>query len=154
MRLSRLADYAIVLMTYLAQHADDSHAAGESAVATRIPVPTTSRIMARLCRAGFLTSARGVNGGYRLARPAAEIPVGAIVNLFDGPVILTRCVQAGPRACGVEAVCPSRSGVRRLNDAVRKALDDVSLAELAAPAAARPLVSSRPSPGLNARPQL
>lgn len=131
MRLSRLADYALVVMTHLAQNADESHAAAESAAVTRLPAPTVARIMARLCRAGLLTSARGVNGGYRLARPAADIPVGAIVGVFDGPVVLTRCTQAGPRGCDVESVCPSRPGLRRLNDAVRKALDDVSLAELA-----------------------
>jgi len=133
MRLSRLADYAIMLMTHVAQYPDDSHAAAESAAATRLPVPTVARVMARLRRGGLLSSARGVNGGYRLARPAADIPVGAIVSLFDGPVQLTRCVQSGPHPCGVEAVCPSRAGLQRLNVAVRKALDDVSLADLAAP---------------------
>lgn len=131
MRLSRLADYALVLMTHVAQNPDDSHPAAETAAMTRLPAPTVARIMARLCRAGYLASSRGVNGGYRLARPADEIPVGAIVSLFDGPVVLTRCVQAGRRSCGVEAVCPSRPGLQRLNLAVHKALNDVTLAELA-----------------------
>lgn len=157
MRLSRLADYAILLMTYMAQNPDDSHAATETAAATQLPVPTVARLMARLCRAGFLTSLRGVNGGYRLARPAADIPIGAIITLFDGPVLLTRCVQSGRRPCGVEALCPSRTGLQRLNTAVRKALDDVSLAELAhdeppvglaRPAALPPVkpLIARPSP--------
>ena len=131
MRLSRLADYAILLMTYMAQSPDASHAATEAAAVTQLPAPTVARIMARLCRAGFLASLRGVNGGYRLGRPAADIPVGAIISLFDGPVLLTRCAQSGRRPCGVEAVCPSRTGLQRLNTAVRKALNDVSLAELA-----------------------
>ena len=131
MRLSRLADYAIAVMTHVAQHPGESHAAAETASLTRLPGPTVARIMARLCRSGFLTSSRGVNGGYRLARPAAEIPVGAIVSLFDGPILLTRCAQAGPRGCDVESVCPSRSGLKRLTEAVHKALHDVSLAELA-----------------------
>jgi FeS assembly SUF system regulator len=133
MRLSRLADYAIMLMTHVAQHPAEIHAAGESAAATRLPVPTVARVMARLRRAGLLTSERGVKGGYRLARPAADVPVGAIVSLFDGPVMLTRCAQAGPRRCEVEALCPSRIGLQRLNLAVRQALDDVTLAELAQP---------------------
>lgn len=136
MRLSRLADYAIMLMTHVAQYPEDSHAAAESAAATRLPPPTVARVMARLCRGGLLTSERGVKGGYRLARPAAQISVGTIVSLFDGPVQLTRCVQSGGQACGVEALCPSRAGLQRLNVAVRKALDDVSLAALAEPAPA------------------
>jgi len=145
MRLSRVADYAIMLMTHAAQHPGESHTAAESALATRLPVPTVARVMARLCRAGFLTSERGARGGYRLARPAAAIPVGAVVSLFDGPVMLTRCARSGPRLCEVEALCPSRVGLQRLNLAVRKALDDVTLAELAQPVAAavRPSASSR-----------
>lgn len=145
MRLSRLADYAIMLMTHAAQHPAEIHTAAESAVATRLPVPTVARVMARLCRAGFLTSERGARGGYRLARPAAAIPVGAIVSLFDGPVMLTRCARSGPRLCEVEALCPSRVGLQRLNLAVRKALDDVTLAELAQPVAGavRPAAPAR-----------
>jgi len=145
MRLSRLADYAIMLMTHAAQHPAKSHTAAQSAAATRLPVPTVARVMARLCRAGLLASERGAKGGYRLARPAVAIPVGAIVSLFDGPVMLTRCAQSGPRQCEVEALCPSRVGLQRLNLAVRKALDDVTLAELAQPVAGmvRAAVSAR-----------
>ncbi len=146
MRLSRLADYAVVLMTHVAQHPDDSHAAAESAAATRLPAPTVARVMARLCQAGLLTSARGARGGYRLACPAAAIPVGAIVSLFDGPVRLTRCAQSGRPRCEVEAICPSRVGLQRLNAAVRQALCDVSLADIVLPAAAA-------SSGLSATPR-
>jgi Rrf2 family protein len=92
--------------------------------------------MARLCREGLLTSIRGVKGGYRLARPAGEISVGAIVNALDGPVALTQCIKFGPSRCEVEAVCPSRVGLHRINVAVHKALDDVSLADIATPAQA------------------
>ncbi len=151
MRLSRLADYAIVLMTHMAQHPDGSHVAAESATATGVPAPTAARIMARLCRAGFLRSARGAKGGYRLARPAESIPVGAIVSLFDGPVTLTRCAHSGPQPCIVETTCPSRAGLQRLTVAVRKALDDVSLAEIAHPAPLLPPAAA-PAELRNARP--
>ena len=133
MRLSRLADFAVVLMTHVAQHHERVHTASEAAAATQLPTPTVAKVLARLCREGLLTSIRGVKGGYRLARPAAEIPVGAIVNALDGPVALTQCIKLGARRCEVEAVCPSRVGLRRINVAVRKALDDVSLADIAAP---------------------
>ena len=136
MRLSRLADFAVVLMTHVAQHHERVHTASEAAIATRLPPPTVGKILARLCREGLLTSIRGVKGGYRLARPAAEIPVGAIVNALDGPVALTQCIKLGARRCEVEAVCPSRVGLHRINVAVRKALDDVSLADIATPAPA------------------
>ena len=136
MRLSRLADFAVVLMTHMAQHHERIHTASEAAVATQLPSPTVAKVLARLCREGLLTSSRGVKGGYQLARPAAEISVGAIVNALDGPVALTQCIRVGPGGCEIEAVCPSRVGLHRINVAVHKALDDVSLADIATPAQA------------------
>jgi FeS assembly SUF system regulator len=136
MRLSRLADFAVVLMTHVAQHHERVHTASEAAAATQLPVPTVAKVLARLCRERLLTSIRGVKGGYRLARPAAEISVGAVVNALDGPVALTQCIKLGARRCEVESVCPSRVGLHRINVAVRKALDDVSLADVATPAPA------------------
>lgn len=136
MRLSRLADFAVVLMTHVAQHHERVHTASEAALVTQLPAPTVAKVLARLCREGLLTSIRGAKGGYQLARPAAEIPVGAIVNALDGPVALTQCIKLGAARCEVEAVCPSRVGLHRINVAVHKALNDVSLADVATPAQA------------------
>jgi len=156
MRLSRLADFAVVLMTHVAQDHERVHTASEATVATQLPAPTVSKVLARLCREGLLTSIRGVKGGYLLARPAAEISVGAIVNALDGPVALTQCIKLGPGRCEVEAVCPSRGGLHRINVAVHKALDDVSLADIATPAQAFQapgrLESSRRLPAAKAQP--
>src|SRR5258708_39184900 len=110
MGLRRFADYAVVLMTHVAQPPDDRQAAAESAAATRLPAPTVARVMARLGQAGLLTSARGARGGYRLACPAAAIPGGAIVSLFDGPVRPPRWAQSGRPRCEVEANCPPPLG--------------------------------------------
>ena len=156
MRLSRLADFAVVLMTHVAQHHERVHTASETAAATQLPVPTVAKVLARLCRERLLTSIRGVKGGYRLARPAAEISVGAIVNTLDGPIALTQCIKLGPGRCEVEAVCPSRVGLHRINVAVHKALDDVSLADIATPPPAfqtpARLESSRRLPATKAQP--
>ena len=134
MRLSRLADYAVVLMTHVALHHERVHTAAKVAVATQLPAPTVARVLARLCREGLLASIRGAKGGYTLARPATTISVGTIVSALDGPVALIQCIKLGPDRCEVEAVCPSRIGLHRINAAVRKALDDVSLADIATPA--------------------
>ena len=156
MRLSRLADFAVVLMTHVAQHHESVHAASEAAAATQLPAPTVAKVLARLCREGLLTSIRGVKGGYQLARPAAEISVGAIVNALDGPIALTQCIKLGPGRCEVEAACPSRVGLHRINVAVHKALDDVSLADIATPAQASQaparLETSRRLPATKAQP--
>jgi len=134
MRLSRLADFAVVAMTHVAQHQEQIHTAAEVTLATQLPAPTVAKVLARLCREGLLSSIRGVKGGYRLARPSATISVGTIVSVFDGPVALTQCLRSGLSRCEVEAVCPSRVGLHRINAAVLKALDDVSLADIAVPA--------------------
>ena len=156
MRLSRLADFAVVLMTHVAQHHGRIHTAAEAAIATRLPAPTVAKVLARLCREGLLTSIRGVKGGYQLARPAAKISVGTIVNALDGPIALTQCIKLGPGRCEVEAVCPSRVGLHRINVAVHKALDDVSLADIATPAQAfqapARLETSRRLPATKAQP--
>lgn len=142
MRLSRLADFAVVLMTHVAQHPERVHTASDAAVATQLPAPTVAKVMARLCREGLLNSSRGVKGGYRLARPATCISLGIIVNAIDGPVALTQCIRSRPGGCEIEALCPSRVGLHRINVAVHKALDDVSLADIAAPVQA-PLAQVR-----------
>jgi FeS assembly SUF system regulator len=136
MRLSRLADFAIVLMTHMAQSEGEIHSAAEMAAATRLPGPTVAKVLARLCRRGLIGSARGIKGGYRLERPAAAITVDAIVSAVDGPVALTQCITPDLHRCEVEALCRSRVGLHAINRAVRKALEDVTLADIALPAAA------------------
>jgi FeS assembly SUF system regulator len=135
MRLSRLADFAIVLMTHVAQDEREIHSAAEMAAATRLPAPTAAKVLARLSREGLLASVRGVKGGYRLQRPASAISIGTIIKAVDGPVALTQCLKPPLGTCEVEAVCPSRRGLHALNLAVEKALEDVSLADIAIPAA-------------------
>jgi len=148
MRLSRLADFAIVLMTHMAQSPGATHSAAEMAAATRLPGPAVAKVLARLCHEGLIGSARGVKGGYRLERPAAAISVDSIVSAVDGPVALTQCItpkDGTPRnatrpvsRCEVETLCRSRVGLHAINRAVRKALEDVSLADIAIAGATRP----------------
>jgi FeS assembly SUF system regulator len=129
-RLSRLADYAVVAMTHIATRADGVHNAVDVAQGTGLPVPTVSKVLAKLCRGGLLTSQRGAKGGYTLSRPAGAISVAAIVSALDGPIGLTQCTLTEGEGCDVERVCPSRQGVHKINLAMRRALEDVSLADI------------------------
>ena len=130
-RLSRLADYGVVLACQMAVKADGCHNAYDLAAATGLPAPTVSKLLAALARAGVLVSQRGAKGGYRLARAPEAITAADIVSAVDGPIALTVCIEHGAGACDVESLCPTRSGWRRINDAVRDAMKSVSLAELA-----------------------
>src|SRR5215208_6184858 len=105
MRLSHLADYAVVLMTAAARRrAGERLSATELAADTGVPLPTTQKLMGQLAASGLLSSARGASGGFALARPAAEISLADIVEAVEGPIALTVC-SAGGTDCALDAHC-------------------------------------------------
>lgn len=146
-RLSRLADYGMLLMGQIAAR-PRTLSALDLAEDTHLPLPTVSKILTTLARADLLVSHRGVKGGYALARDAREISAADIVGALDGPVALTQCIEHGPGVCDLEMLCPSRTGWKRINEAIRKALAEVSLAEMAGPTALPPAaLTPAASPG-------
>ena len=132
LRLSNLADYGVVVMTAAARAAEDSRlmSTAQVAQATGIPAPTVAKLMGQLGRAGLLASQRGVAGGFALSRPAAEISLADIVEAIDGPIALTHCGQEGAE-CDLSHACAVRPHWAPVNRAVKAALAEVSLAELA-----------------------
>jgi FeS assembly SUF system regulator len=133
-RLTNLADYAVVLMTAAAREPEQRLSAARAAEATAIPAPTVAKLMGTLARAGLLVASRGVSGGFALARPAAAISIADIVEAVDGPIALTACVAPEAHDCAIEGVCGVRGHWGPINAAVRAALLDVSLADLLKPA--------------------
>jgi FeS assembly SUF system regulator len=130
LRISRLTDYATVLLATLAGEPQRVQTAASLAEQTHIAAPTVSKLLKQLQRAGLVTSTRGLHGGYQLARPAAQISAAAILDALEGPVALTDC-SAGHGQCEIEASCRVGRVWQRLNLAIRRALYDVSLAQLA-----------------------
>jgi len=128
-----MADYGVVLMVQLARAPGLVTTAAELTEATALPGPTVSKLLKQLSRAGLLDSQRGTNGGYTLSLPTAEISVADIVSALDGPIALTECMTADGVVCEIEALCPTRTNWRQINDALVDALDRVSLAEMARP---------------------
>jgi FeS assembly SUF system regulator len=131
-RISRLTDYGIVLMTHMAAHPERVHNATEVAGEAHLPAPTVSKLLRLLTREGLLESHRGVKGGYGLARRAEEITVGNIIKALEGPVAITTCTNDSPGECEHEPLCPVRGHWYLINLAVRQALDSVTLADMAA----------------------
>lgn len=130
LRISRLTDYATVLLAALAGEPARVQTATALAEQTHIGPPTVSKLLKQLQRAGLVTSTRGLHGGYQLARPAAQISAAAILDALEGPVALTDCA-AGRGNCEIEESCRVSRVWQRLNLAMRRALYDVSLAQLA-----------------------
>ena len=133
LRMTKQADYGIVLMTRMAGNPERRFTAPELAAETQLPLPTVSKILKHLGRDGLLASQRGVKGGYSLARRPERISVAAMISALDGPIAVTECIDDVPGECSQEDVCRLRSNWQRINLAVRQALDSISLAELTAP---------------------
>ncbi|GGI70479.1 SUF system Fe-S cluster assembly regulator [Polymorphobacter multimanifer] len=129
-RLTNLADYAVVLMTAVAREPEQRFSSARAAEVTTIPAPTVAKLLGTLARGGLLLASRGVAGGFVLARPAAEISIAAIVETVDGPISLTACVTGEAHDCVIEGVCGVRGHWGPINAAVRAALEAVSLADL------------------------
>ena len=144
MRLTHLADYAVVIMTAAARREAGARlSASELAQETGVPLPTTQKLMGRLAAEGLLTSARGVSGGFALARPAEAITLADIVEAVEGPIAMTVCSgHEGPSDCALDAHCKVKPHMGVVGNAVRGALGAVSLADLCAPAEAGAQYSS------------
>jgi len=130
LRISRLTDYATVLLAALASEPQRVQTAASLAEQTHVAAPTVSKLLKQLQRAGLVSSTRGLHGGYQLARPAAQISAAAILDALEGPVALTDC-SVGHGQCEIEESCRVGRVWQRLNLAIRRALYDVSLAQLA-----------------------
>jgi FeS assembly SUF system regulator len=141
MRLSHLADYAVVLMTAAARRAAGERlSATELSAETGVPLPTAQKLMGQLAAAGLLNSARGAAGGFSLARPAAEISLADIVEAVEGPIAMTVCSgHEGPSECALDAHCRVKPHMGVVGSAVRGALGAVSLTSLCGPASAERL---------------
>lgn len=148
MRLTSLADYAVVMMAAAARHPAGARlSATRLAEETGVPLPTAQKLTGRLAAAGLLETARGTGGGFRLARQAGEISLADIVEAVEGPIVVTTCVDEARHDCALEGACQVRPHMGAVNGAIRGALAGITLQSLAAapfpgegrgPAAPRP----------------
>ncbi len=134
MRLSSLADYAVVMMSAAARHCGVSGRLNATLLSeeTGIPLPTVQKLVSRLSSAGLIESTRGTGGGFRLSRPAAAITLADIIEAVEGPIAMTACVDEGRHDCCIEENCRVKPHWNAVNGAVRGALANVSLASLCA----------------------
>jgi FeS assembly SUF system regulator len=131
-RLSRLTDYGIVLMSHFAQMEPvQMLTARELAEKSGIPLPTVSKLLKLLSKSDLISSHRGTKGGYSLVRKAHEISVAEMIDVLEGPIAMTECSSHGNHFCGLELVCPTKNPWQRINHVVRQALSKLSLADMA-----------------------
>lgn len=132
MRLSNLADYAVVLLAAAARAGDVRLTATLLSEQTGIPLPTVQKLVGKLAGAGLIVSSRGTGGGFRLARRPSAISLADVVEAVEGPIAMTACVDQGRHECAVEENCRVKPHWNVVNGAVRSALAGVSLESLSA----------------------
>lgn len=136
LRVTKLTDYATVVLTVLAARPGAVLSAPDLAELAGLEVPTVAKVLKPLAQAGLVDGFRGANGGYRLARDAEAISLVEIVEAMEGPLGMTECsLHSGQ--CGIEHSCGVRANWRRINDVVADALREVTLAQMLGPPAAR-----------------
>lgn len=134
MRLSSMADYAVVTMSAAARHCGRARVTAQKlAEETGLPLPTVQKLVSRLSSAGLLKSSRGLGGGLKLARPAAAITLADIVEAVEGPIALASCSTPGRNDCTLESACSVRPHWPVVDAALRGALAGISLVQLSRP---------------------
>ena len=133
LRVTKLADYGIVILTHFATHLDNTFNAKDIAKVAQLPLPVVSKVLKLLARAGLLVSQRGMKGGYGLALPPAQITVSAIIQALEGPIAVTECTDLIRGECGLERACPVRTNWHLINQAIQRALEGITLAEMTQP---------------------
>lgn len=133
-RMSKLADYGLVVMTHFLRHQIHGRnlSARQMAHETGLPLPMVSKVLKVLTREGLLVSHRGVSGGYALSRDPEEISIGDVLSAMEGPIAMTECLETDGD-CKQESVCPVRTNWSRINFAVRGVLDAISIADMVEP---------------------
>ena len=133
-KVSRMADYAILLVCKMSNDENKVYSSQELSIITSLKITTISKILTKLTKANVTDSIRGVSGGYKLMMQAEDISVGNIIDIIDGKVALTVCVEEGENHnCDLVSLCPSQSNWQIINNTVREALNSVSIAEMANP---------------------
>ncbi len=133
MKLSKMSDYAVVMMTLMGSEPLANHTATTVAENSGLTVPTVRKLMKMLSKAGLLNSTRGVNGGYTFAKNPNTINVSEIIEAVDGPIAMTTCLDRTQTTCAMDGNCPTKDRWHVINEAVKNALQGVTLGQFIEP---------------------
>lgn len=132
LRISKLTDYATVILSYIAKESGDTFSALGVAEATGITLPTVSKILKILVNAKLVVSTRGTKGGYALAKTADKISVADVICAMEGPIALTECSMTH-EACEQASGCGIGGNWGLINAAIHSALGSITLADMIKP---------------------
>ncbi len=129
-KLSKMTDYAVVILAEMAAQEGNVQSASGLANHTKLPEPTVSKILKLLTKHDIIESKRGINGGYALLKSPTHINMAALITALDGPIALIACVEQSTECCERSQCCTMKGKWNPVNIAMQKALEDVSLAQM------------------------
>lgn len=132
LKISRLADYGMVLMHALTKNGSVKLSAKQLSDVSKLPLPTVSKLLKQLCETNLVQSERGALGGYRLNRAPDRISVKDVISAIDGDVALTECAMAESR-CAIQDHCGLRTNWQYINSRVSALLDTISILDMQMP---------------------
>lgn len=132
LKISRLADYAMLIVDEIAKNDTQSCSATQLALVTRIPKPTVSKILKQLCDADLVTSLRGAYGGYVLKGAPCDISVAAVITAVDGVFAMTEC-NLTDSTCRLSEHCSLRANWQFINSKVTTLLSQISIQDMQQP---------------------
>ena len=150
-RMNKLTDYGVVLLTTFARDPAQGISARELSTRTGIPQPTVVKLLKTLLKAGLLVSQRGTKGGYALSQAPEEVPVSAVIEALEGPLAITECNVPG--TCEHERRCPARPNWTAVNEVIHDALSKLTLAQMTRPVPPRAPRAAAQLPTLEAPPR-
>ena len=134
LRISKLADYATLIMSHLAKEGDKLASATYLASILGLSRPVVSKVLKILCQAGLVFSTRGVIGGYRLSRAPEAISIAEVVAAIDGDFTMTECCSSRG-SCILDASCGTKTNWKIINNAIYSTLAKLSLSDMIRPLA-------------------
>lgn len=132
LKLSKMTDYATVILSVIAKDKHRLHGSLELSEKTGIALPTVTKLLKILAKAGVLSSTRGAKGGYALAREPERITVANIISALEGPIALTEC-SVSHKGCDQASGCRIQGNWHLINQKIAHALESVTLADMILP---------------------
>ena len=130
LKLSKMTDYAVVILADMAHQKDALLSAHSIAQNTKLPEPTVSKILKLLTKHDLIASSRGANGGYALNKNPQDINMADVITATDAPIALTACVDASNQCCDLADSCTIKGQWNPVNIAMQSALENVSLKQM------------------------
>lgn len=152
LRISRLTDYAFILLNELDQAEGEIVSGSALAERAPLPLPTVRKVLKQLTQAGILVSHQGAHGGYELADPLEAVSVAEVISAMEGPIAVTLCSE-GADECEIEEHCPTSRSWKVINAAIRSALEGLTLADMRGPLDAETVLATAGPSSTGSTPQ-